>query len=169
LAGVRDLLITIDSQIWIYYFDPNAPENRNVGQWMKTNLKTANIVLSTIIPLEVAHNLYNIPRMASDQIEQLLFKWITQKNISIQDATQKELIMALKSLKTNRSQGIGGRDSLIISTMTLNNVEVLVTHDKNLLRLTQFSRIDPVFNPPLVLEINQPLDEAEFKTLSKNQ
>ena len=77
--------------------------------------------------------------------------------------------MALKSLKTYRSQGIGGRDSSIISTMTLNNVEVLVTHDKNLLRLTQFSRIDPVFNPPLVLEINQPLDEAEFKTLSKNQ
>ena len=77
--------------------------------------------------------------------------------------------MALKSLKTNRSQGIGGRDSLIISTMTLNNVEVLVTHDKNLLRLTQFSRIDPVFNPPLVLEINQPLNEVEFKTSSKNQ
>lgn len=162
-------MITIDSQIWIYYFDPNAPENHNVSQWMNANWKTANIALSTIIPLEVAHNLYNIPRMSSDQIEQLLFKWITQKNISILDATQKELIMALKTLKTNRSQGMGGRDCLIISTMTLNNVEVLVTHDKNLLRLTQFSRIDPVFNPPLVLEINQPLDEAEFKVLSKNQ
>ncbi len=156
-------LITIDSQIWIYYYDPNALENGNVSTWMKLNLKSKEIILSMIIPLEVAHNLYKIPRMSPDQIEKLLFRWITQKNIMILDATQEEMISALQMLKYYRSKGIGGRDCLILSAMNLSKVEILVTHDKNLLMLEKFKRIDPVFNPPLILEKNQVFNVEEYQ------
>ena len=156
-------MITIDSQIWIYYFDPNALENGNVSTWMKLNLKSKEIILSIIIPLEVAHNLYKIPRMSPDQIEKLLFRWITQKNIMILDATQEEMISALQMLKYYRSKGIGGRYCLILSTMNLSKVEILVTHDKNLLMLEKFKRIDPVFNPPLILEKNQVFNVEEYQ------
>lgn len=156
-------MITIDSQIWIYYFDPNALENGNVSAWMKLNLKSKEIILSMIIPLEVAHNLYKIPRISPDQIEKLLFRWITQKNILILDATQEDMISALQMLKYNRSKGIGGRDCLILSTMNLSKVEILVTHDKNLLMLEKFKRIDPVFNPPLILEKNQEFNVEEYQ------
>ena len=161
-------MITIDSQIWIYYFDPNALENGNVSAWMKLNLKSKEILLSMIIPLEVAHNLYKIPKISPDQIEKLLFRWITQKNIMILDATQEEMISALQMLKFYRSKGIRGRDCLILSTMNLVNVEILVTHDKNLLVLDKFKRIDPVFNPPLILEKNQLFNVEEYQKKLKS-
>ena len=145
-------MITIDSQIWIYYFDPNAPENANATQWMETKLISEEIALSAIIPLEVAHNLYSIPKFPLDQIERLIFRWITQKNIKILEISQKEMIYSLQLLKTYRSRGIGGRDCLILATMDPCNVDILVTHDKNLLKLDRFTRIDPVSNPPMVLK-----------------
>ncbi len=76
------------------------------------------------------------------------------------------MLLALKNLKKYRSKGIGGRDCLIISTMSSHNVNILVTHDKNLLKSTQFKRIDPVFNPPMILEKNKPLNLEEFKEIT---
>lgn len=156
-------MITIDSQIWIYYFDPNAQENQNVRLWMNAILKTSEIVLNTIIPIEVSHNLYRIPKISPDNIEQLIFKWITQKNIKILQISNKEMLNALQILKSLRSKGIGGRDCLILATMELNEVNVLVTNDKNLLSLDYIKRIDPVFNPPLILEKGEKFNSKQYK------
>ncbi|WP_457557727.1 type II toxin-antitoxin system VapC family toxin [Candidatus Harpocratesius sp.] len=145
-------MITIDSQIWIYYFDPNARENQNVHIWMNSNLKNAEIILNAIIPIEVAHTLYGIPNIPHDHIESLIFKWITQKNIKITKISNKEMINALQMLKVMRFKGVGGRDCLILATMHLYSVSTLVTNDKNLLSLVNFKRINPIFDPPLILE-----------------
>ncbi len=145
-------MITIDSQIWIYFFDPNAPENENVRLWMNKNLQSSEIILSTIIPLEVAHNLYTIPKLSSITIEKLLFKWITQKNIKIADVSHREMVNALQMLKSLRPRRIGGRDCLILATMDLHNVGILVTNDKKLLNLDQYKRVIPIFNPPIIME-----------------
>ncbi len=56
-------MITIDSQIWIYYWDINALEHENVEIWLngKNNdgiLFKEEIVLSAIIPIEVGHHLF---------------------------------------------------------------------------------------------------------------
>ena len=144
--------VTIDSQIWIYYFDPNAAENAHVKKWMDKILKTYQIVISSIIPLEVSHNLYRIPHLSPETTEKLLFHWVTQENIHIIDATQIEMLNAMKLLKNYHSKGIGGRDCLILSAMGSQKVETIVTHDKNLLSLTKYHRIDPVFPLPLILK-----------------
>ncbi len=62
-----------------------------------------------------------------------------------------------------RHTGIGVRDASIITTMLDNCVTNLVTHDRNLLSIKDFKRIDPVFSPPLTLEIDEPLDFMIFK------
>ena len=55
-------MITIDSQIWIYYWDINAPEHDNIKTWLNGTEKDGTlfmeeIILSSIIPIEVAHHL----------------------------------------------------------------------------------------------------------------
>ncbi len=148
---VNRQMITIDSQIWIYYFDPNAPENPNVQKWMNSILPRETIILSTIIPMEVAHNLYAVPKVSKNDIEDLILKWITQENITIVDADQHNMLIALELIKSNRSKGIGGRDCIILASILNQDVETLVTHDKNILRVQNLHRIDPVFDPPLIL------------------
>ncbi|MHA1519519.1 MAG: type II toxin-antitoxin system VapC family toxin [Promethearchaeota archaeon] len=157
------MLVTVDSQIWIYYFDPNATENANVKKWMDKILKTYQIVISSIIPLEVSHNLYRIPHLSPGATEKLLFQWVTQENIHIIDATQTEMLNAMKMLKNYHSMGIGGRGCLILSAMNSQKVDTIVTHDKNLLSLTEYHRIDPVFPLPLIIKKNQPFQAEIFK------
>lgn len=161
-------MITIDSQIWIYFFDPNAKENKNVQLWMKDHLQTSEILLNIIIPTEVAHNLYSIPKISRDLIERLLFKWITQKNITIAELSNKEMINALQKLKLLRSQGIGGRDCLILATMEFFKLETIVTNDKNLLTQIELRRIDPVFDPPMVLEKGELFNLQKYKEKLKS-
>ena len=152
-------MITIDSQIWIYYFDPNALENLNVQKWMNSMLPNETMILSTIIPMEVAHNLYAVPKIDKDEVEDFILKWITQENITIVDADQHNMLIALELLKSNRSRGIGGRDCLILASMLTQDVETLVTHDKNLLRVRTLQRIDPVIDPPLILNKGEEYEE----------
>ena len=52
--------------------------------------------------------------------------------------------------------------------MEKSGVQTLVTHDKDMLKQRSFRRIDPVFNPPLILEIDQEFDIAEWNNLKYN-
>ncbi|TFF99566.1 MAG: type II toxin-antitoxin system VapC family toxin [Promethearchaeota archaeon] len=156
------MLLTIDSQIWIYYFDPNAKENKNVEKWFEGILAKEEIMLSSIIPLEVAHNLYAVPDLDKLSTENLILKWVTQENITFIPVDTNIMLLALELLKANRSKGIGGRDCLILASMLAKDVEALVTHDKNLLKITSLLRIDPVFVPPLILNKGEEFNDSTF-------
>lgn len=155
-------MITIDSQIWIYYFDPNAPENSNIKKWIEPVLSKEKILLSTVIPLEVSHNLYAVPKVNKNDIENLILKWISQEYIEFVEADQQTMLIALEILKNNRSKGIGGKNCLILASMLNSGVETIVTHDKNLLRIQNLRRIDPVIDPPLILNKGEEFDESKF-------
>ncbi|MHA1245557.1 MAG: type II toxin-antitoxin system VapC family toxin [Candidatus Heimdallarchaeota archaeon] len=158
-------MITIDSQIWIYFFDPNALENTNVQKWFKGILAKEQILLSTIIPLEVSHNLYAVPKLDKISIENLILNWVTQENITFVSIDNHVMLLALELLKLNRVKGIGGRDCLILASMLEKDVETIVTNDKNLLRIPNLLRIDPVFDPPLILTKGEAFDESKFVSL----
>jgi len=53
-------LLSIDLQIWIYYYDTTAKEHRNVLKCLDEILLKEVIILSSIIPIEIAHNLFSI-------------------------------------------------------------------------------------------------------------
>lgn len=158
-------MITIDSQIWIYCFDPNANENTNVQKWFEGIMPKEQIILSTIIPLEVSHNLYAVPKLDKISTESLILKWLTQENISFVPIDHHLMLLALELLKSNRSKGIGGRDCLILASMLTKDVETIATNDKNLLRMSSLHRIDPVFDPPLILQKGEIFDESKFTSL----
>ena len=159
------LTLTIDSQLWIYYFDTNAQENPNVQKWMREVIPHSKIWISSIIPMEVAHNLYKVTNLGKEDIEKLLIKWITHENIFIIDTNHQILLIAFDLLKSYRNMGIGGRDCLILASMLVKEIDTIATHDKNILNLDGWNRIDPVLNPPLKLVKGEKLDMTVFEKI----
>ena len=165
-------MIVIDTQIWIYLLEPNARENENVRKYLEGNkddgiLITEKIGLNPIIPIEVAHNLFGNSKLNTNNLHNALVEIFNAENISIFDINQNIMSKALGILKNYRGKGIGGRDSLILATMVQENISTIITHDKNILSLSELNRIDPVFNPPLKLEIDDTFDFTNFKKMVK--
>ena len=170
-------MITIDSQIWIYYWDSNAIEHQNINKWLKGKdrngiLFKEDIILSSIIPIEVGDHLYKIANLSNnldkDTIEELILALISTENCQIIDIDAILLVDVIQKMKNYSSLRIGGRDTLILATMDRFKVSTIATHDKNILALKKYKRIDPVFDPPLILEIDEDLDNQEFKEKLEN-
>ncbi len=170
-------MITIDSQIWIYYWDVNAPEHQNIKLWLNGKEKDGilfkeNIVLTAIIPIEVGHHLYKLADLRKDldkeTIEDLILALISTENCQIIDIDSILLLDVIQKMKDYSLHGIGGRDTLILATMDRLKVSTIATHDKNILELKNYKRIDPVFYPPLILEIDEEFDNQVFKQKLKN-
>ena len=125
--------------------------------------------MSSIIPIEVAHNLFKVAELDKDQIEQIIISFISLDNCQLIEIDQMLILEALKILKTFSTIRIGGRDALILATMEKFQLNTIVTHDKNLLALTELKRIDPVFKPPMLLEPEEAFNSEKFKTLIREQ
>ena len=165
-------MITIDSQVWIYYWDSNTPEHENVKAWMNGTEKDGvlfreEIFLSSIIPIEVGHNLYRTADSRKDlekkTVQEILLALISAENCQVIEIDELLLIDVIQKMRNYSQLGIGGRDTLILSTMDRIKINTIATHDKNILNLKKYKRIDPVFKKPLILEINEEFDEEEFK------
>ncbi len=161
-------LISIDSQIWIYYLDANAIESTHVVNYLdgiddEGILTQEKILLNTIIPIEVAHNFFRNKEIDIQKTYEIITRTFHLENMEIKEITLTLMELALRIVAKNRIKGIGGRDALILATMEQEQVNTLVTHDKNLLELVNLRRIDPVFNPPLIIEIGEKFDPNEFK------
>ncbi|MBD3196997.1 MAG: PIN domain-containing protein [Candidatus Lokiarchaeota archaeon] len=169
-------MITIDSQIWIYYWDSNALEHPNTMNWMKGKNKNGilfkeKIILSSIIPIEIGHNLYRLAYLRKDldnyRVQNLLLAILSTENYQIVDIDGVLLVNTIQKMNKLTSLGIGGRDALILETMDRFNVSTIATHDKNILKLNKYKRIDPVFESPLILEKYEEFNEQIFKEKMK--
>ena len=165
-------MITIDSQIWIYYWDINAIEHVNVKRWLNGTKKDGilfkeKIILSAIIPIEVGHNLFRISNinegLDTKTIEELLFSLTTNENCHIVDIDAILLVDVIQKMGLYSSLGLGGRDTIILATMDRLKVLTIATHDKNILSLKSYRRIDPIFDPPLILEIDDDFNNQDFQ------
>ena len=170
-------MITIDSQIWIYYWTINTLEHKNIKNWLNGKEKDGilfkeDIVLSAIIPIEVGHHLYKIADLSKDldkeTIEELILALISTQNCQIIDIDSILLVDVVQKMKDYSLLGIGGRDTLILATMDRLKVSTIATHDKNILSLKKYRRIDPAFDPPLILEIDEDFDDQVFQERLKN-
>jgi predicted nucleic acid-binding protein len=165
-------MITIDSQIWIYYWDINAIEHENIKNWMNGTendgiLFKEDIILNSIIPIEVGHLLYKRADLSKEldkeTIEDLLLALISNESCQIIDVDAILLVDVIQKMKKYSPLGIGGRDTLILATMDRLKVSTIATHDKNILALKNYKRIDPVFETPLILEIDEDFDNQDFQ------
>jgi len=161
-------MLTIDTQIFVYYFDPNSLENRNVVTWFQKGkhhgiIYSEDIILSGIVPIEIAHNLFRVKNLSGEKIISTITNLISLKNVTLHNIDREVILQGLEIIKDLGYAGIGGRDSLILATMKIKNVKTIATHDKDILKIIDIQRIDPVFNPPMVLHEGEVFNEAIFK------
>ena len=149
----------IDSMIWVYNYDPNAPEHNNVKYWLRAPdgvLAREKVLLSAIIPLEVIHTLFRKARLPFLVAFNATRGIINLTNVELVELTLPMMQESMRLLGTYQEYGIGGRDALILATMKEWRVDTIATHDKGLLKVPDFNRVDPVFDPPAIYPLGQP-------------
>ena len=154
--------ITIDSMIWIYEFDPYSPESKNVQKWMRGEKGALNhyddIILNTIIPLEVLHAMNKKMKGNYTLAYNAAMAIVSIQTVTVVDFDSRLFMKSMELLGKYKTSGIGGRDASILATMIDHNVSLIATHDKNILSITDFQRIDPTVTPPLMLKVGEPFD-----------
>lgn len=133
-------MLIIDSNIWAYYFDSTTQEHSRVMGAVRNAIKREEILMNTVIQMEVAHYLIKRlgPVLGNEKLNVFLgypFKV---------DILDKELVSsAIELLAKYTHMGIGGRDATLIASMKKNNATKLMTHDKCLKRIDWVKAIDP--------------------------
>lgn len=144
-------MITVDSNIWIYYLDPTMREHKPVVDYVEDLIRNEQILSSTIIWLEVSHYLYRTTSIKKEKLSRTLSRLIRLSSMHVVDFDMELYFDTVKLLGEFRHGGpvgfsIGGRDASIVSMMKKYNVNMLVTHDTDFHKLADKGIID-IYDP----------------------
>ena len=130
----------IDSNIWAYYFDADAPEHKFVVPEVRKALREG-VLINTVVAMEVAHFLVkNLgPVLGREKFDTFMgFPLIV-------DELDLELVRAAVGELCKYSHlGIGGRDATLLASMRRKRVDRIITHDEALKRVPDLRAIDPI-------------------------
>jgi predicted nucleic acid-binding protein len=138
-------MLFVDSNIWCYYFDQRLPEYASVRDTMREIIKSQEIACNTVIVMEVAHYIVRhfTEKIAYKKIE----TFINLTNLDIADFNRQALNQTIETMLAHAyTEGLGGRDATIISTMKMLNINKIVSHDaifKRLANKLELEVIDP--------------------------
>lgn len=139
-------MIFIDSNIWCYYFDQRLPEHKKVKEPLREIILSMEIACNTIIVMEVAH--YLVRHFDEQTARKKIDFFINLRNMKIVDFNRQAMAEALEKLIENAyTEGLGGRDATIISTVNSQGIKKIFSHDAVFKRLAgklKFEVIDPV-------------------------
>jgi predicted nucleic acid-binding protein len=143
-------MIFIDTNIWCYYFDKRLPESQQVKEFMRKALLSEEIACNTLIILEVAH--YLVRHLKPFDAQRKIDVFTSLSNLTIQDFDRKNMTLALdKLIEHGYSDGLGGRDATVITSMQQGNIQTVVSHDEVFKRLStklNIQVIDPIKSFP---------------------
>jgi len=130
----------IDSNIWAYYFDVDAPEHKFVVPEVRKALQEGALI-NTVVAMEVAHFLVkNLgPVLGKEKFDIFMgFPFVV-------DELDLELVRAaVDDLCKYSHLGIGGRDATLLASMRRKRVDRVMTHDEALKRVPDLKAIDPI-------------------------
>ncbi|MGA7368402.1 MAG: type II toxin-antitoxin system VapC family toxin [Nitrososphaeraceae archaeon] len=131
-------MITIDSNIWIYYLDKTLNEHKYVNDPVEQVIRNEEILTSTIIWLEVSHYLYKISSIPKQKIESTLRRLVRLSSMRVIDFDMElyfETIRLLGEFRHNGTFSLGGRDASIVAMMKRQKVNTILTHDRDFKKL----------------------------------
>jgi predicted nucleic acid-binding protein len=131
-------MITIDSNIWIYYLDKTLNEHKYVNDPVEQVIRNEEILTSTIIWLEVSHYLYKISSIPKQKIESTLRRLVRLSSMRVIDFDMElyfETIRLLGEFRHNGTLSLGGRDASIVAMMKRQKVNTILTHDRDFKKL----------------------------------
>ncbi len=142
------IMITIDSNIWIYYIDPTTNEHEHVQDYVEELIRDEEVLSSTIIWLEVSHYLYKTSSIHKEKLGDTLSKLIRLSSMRVVDFDMELYFETIRLLGEFRNDHrIGGRDASIIAMMKKYKVKTIVTHDRDFVRLADkgiIQVLDPI-------------------------
>jgi len=153
-------MIVVDTMIWVYNCDVEAPEYKNVHLWLEGKdgegvIDLEEILINAVVVMEVVHNLRRMAQLPPELVYDYILRMLALKNVTTAPLDRNLLHASMHVFERYYEYGIGGRDSTILATMLGRNVDTIATHDKNILQITDFRRIDPTHHPPRILEVGQ--------------
>ena len=134
-------MIAVDSNIWCYYFDEEAKEHRKVAGFLGQLIPKEEILLNTIIVMEVAHFLVRSlgPVRGREKMERFLAFPFLVRNVDY-DLVRESIDL----LAAYAHAGIGGRDATILAAMKAAGTARLATHDQAFKKVHGIEVIDPL-------------------------
>ena len=134
-------MLTIDTNIWAYYFDGDCPEHESVVGPVEKALRSEQIAVNTIIVMELAHFLVKSlgAPIGGEKLDQFL-----RFPLIITDFDYQHAISAIEMLKKYSHVGIGGRDATLLAMMERAGEKRIMTHDEALKKVDWLKPIDPV-------------------------
>jgi len=134
-------MIAIDSNMWAFYLDRESDEHEYVEEAIENALDMEEIVLNTVIIIEVAHYLIkNLgPVVGKEKLDTFLGYPFT-----IVDLDYQSTLETIAELAKYSHIGIGGRDATILSLMRHEKIERIMTHDTAFKRINWLEIIDPI-------------------------
>lgn len=134
-------MLMIDSNIWAYFFDTNAPEHKTVKKPVREAIESDEVLMSTVIQMELVHYLVKRlgPILGGEKLDVLL-NYPFKLDILDQDL----VLRSLEILQRYYHLGVGARDASIIASMRRNGATKLITHDNALKKIEEIEVIDPL-------------------------
>lgn len=128
----------IDSNIWAYYFDADAPEHGAVALEVEQALR-GGALINTVVVMEVAHFLIkNLgPVVGKKKLDVFL-----SFPFAIDGLDVDLMKIAIDELCSYSHLGIGGRDATLLASMRRRRVDRIMTHDEALKKVPNIKAID---------------------------
>lgn len=139
-------MIFVDANMWCYFFDARLPEHEHVKEVMREALMKETVVVNTVVVMEVAH--YLTRNLGEVEAKRKAEVFVNLRNMKILDFDRGLMGVAVDFLTTYaRSDGLGGRDSTVIASLSTFGIKSLLTHDRALGAFAEklgFESIDPI-------------------------
>jgi len=139
-------MIFVDANIWCYFFDARLPEHEHVKGAMREVLMREKVAVNTVIVMEAVHYLTRNLSEAEASVKTEAF--VNLGNMRVLDFDRALMGVAVEYLTTYaRSDGLGGRDSTVIASLSKFGIKRLMTHDRTLGAFAEklgFESIDPI-------------------------
>lgn len=120
-------LILVDSNIWAYFFDANTKEHSRVKATLPQMLGHDDLLMPTIVQLEVLHYLV---RRLGPAAEPAVDTFLAQ-TAEVEPLSGGVTVEAARLLLAHHGSGIGSRDAALL-VMAKRHAATLFTNDKDL-------------------------------------
>jgi predicted nucleic acid-binding protein len=133
--------LIVDTNIWAYYFDRDAPEHRSVVVPLEKALRSDQIAINTIIIMELAHFLVkNLGPVDGGERLGVFLRF----PLIISEFDFRSALDSVEMLKRYSHLGVGGRDATVLALMSRSKIVRIMTHDEALKKVDWLEATDPV-------------------------
>lgn len=145
------MIVGLDANIICYALDENYPENEKLGKLFLTLSPENRVALNPTTLHEAYHVLVYSQKWFPEDAANELRLLLKHEDIEFLNQTKRNCTIALGLSVKHK---LCGRDALIAATFLANKIQIMYTHDKELLKIQKITwkNTSLTFKDPLALK-----------------